>query len=100
MGKQIIWSPQADDSFDAIIEYLNTKWSFKEVEKFIRDVLDITKHISAFPQMFPEFNERKIRKALINPNISMFYKVSNEQIELLTLWNNKQNPTKLENIIN
>ncbi len=100
MGKQVIWSPQADYSFDEIIEYLNAEWSFKEVEQFVRNVLDITKHISTFPQMFPEFNERKIRKALINQNISLLYKVSNKQIELLTFWNNKQDPIELKKIIN
>ncbi len=100
MGKQVIWSAQADDSFDIIVEYLNTEWSSKEVEQFVINVLDITEHISIFPQMFPEFNERKIRKALINPNISLLYKESYEQIELLTFWNNKQDPAKLKSIIN
>ena len=95
------WFANLPDSVkDEIIEYLNTEWSFKEVEQFVRNVLDITKHISTFPQMFPEFNDCKIRKTLINSNISLFYKVLDKQIELLIFWNNKQSPTKLKNILN
>ncbi len=100
MGKEVIWSVKADESFDAIIEYLKTEWSFKEVEKFTKDVLVTVNSISIFPQMFAEFHDRNIRKALINPNIYMLYKISNEHIELLTFWNNKQDPSKLKNIIN
>ena len=95
------WFANLPDSVkDEIIEYLNTEWSFKEVEQFVRNVLDITKHISTFPQMFPEFNDCKIRKTLINSNISLFYKVLDKQIELLIFWNNKQSPTKFKNILN
>lgn len=35
MAFKIIWSPQAEEDFDRVIEYLSEKWTEKEIEVFV-----------------------------------------------------------------
>ncbi len=36
MAKKIIWTSQAEKTFAAVIKYLETNWTEKEIKKFIR----------------------------------------------------------------
>lgn len=35
MAKVIIWTPEAENTFETIIEFLNRNWTENEIEKFI-----------------------------------------------------------------
>lgn len=34
MVKEIIWTPQGEKTHDAVIDYLEQEWNYKEVIKF------------------------------------------------------------------
>lgn len=36
MAYKITWSPQGEKTFDTIIEYLENKWTQREVKNFIK----------------------------------------------------------------
>jgi plasmid stabilization system protein ParE len=65
MPKQVIWSPQSEDDFSNILEYLKEHWDKKVVLKFIDIVDEIINHISINPKQYPIIQKRKkIRKCV------------------------------------
>ena len=51
--------------------------------------------ISQNPEMFIEVDKKNIRKGMISKQTSVFYKVLNQDILIVTFWDNRQNPEKL-----
>ena len=92
MFKPVKWTPKADESFDENIEYLNRKWSAKEVSNFVIQTMETIKTISAFPSSFVQDEAFGFRKAKINKIISRIYLEKEDHIELLFFWNNRKNP--------
>jgi len=35
MAKVIIWTPEAEETFDSVIEYLERRWTENEIDQFI-----------------------------------------------------------------
>ncbi len=52
--------------------------------------------ISKMPELFPLSDYRDIRKCVVRKQISIIYTVKDDKIELVRVWNNKQNPKKLK----
>jgi plasmid stabilization system protein ParE len=96
-GYEIKWTPEAEKSFDAIISYLEEKWTEKEVKKFVQKTFKILSHIKINPEQFQSSKVNNVRKALITKHNSLFYYINEESkiIELYSFWDNRQNPSKL-----
>jgi plasmid stabilization system protein ParE len=94
--KKIIWSADAVSDYEQNIEYLLEKWSIKETQQFIDEVAEILDTISKMPELFPLSDYRNIRKCVVRKQISILYTVNDDTIELVRVWNNKQNPKKLK----
>lgn len=94
---KIRWSPEAEATFSAIINYLEEEWSEKEIRNFVAKANKIIKRISHNPKIFIAFGEDEVRKAVITRQSSLFYFIDNqnEQIILLTFWDNRKNPGSL-----
>ena len=95
---KIIWAPKAQKSYNRISDYILDKWSKKEVKKFNDRSLSVILKISKNPEMFVASKQKKnIRKGFISKHTSLIYKIkSNEIIELVYFWDNRQNPKKLK----
>ena len=97
MHRQINWSPSAENDFAEILNYLSINWDNRIVNNFI-DRLD--KYIGVIdnnPKYFPLINKKlKIRKCVITKQNSLFYRASKDRIELIRLFDTRQNPDKLK----
>ncbi len=58
MNREVIWSPASERDFEAILEYLQIKWSGRVISKFINKVDDIIGLILEDPKIFPIINEK------------------------------------------
>lgn len=96
MPKPIVWSPLAENDFDNILAYLNKYWNEKVVNQFI-DLTDKTvTQISINPKEYPIIYPLKnIRKCVLTKHNSMFYREHKKQIELLRIYDTRQDPKKL-----
>ena len=94
MALKIKWSKKAKNRYQNIIEYLNDNWTEKEVIKFIQRTDSLIKTIAANPLSFQASSKKDIRKAVIGKQNSLFYRIDNDHIYLLTFWDNCQNPAK------
>ncbi|MCG3165142.1 MAG: hypothetical protein POELPBGB_00903 [Bacteroidia bacterium] len=93
---KIVWSADAIADYEQNINYLLDEWGTKETQQFIDEVSEMLGTISEMPELFPLSDYRNVRKCVVRKQISILYRVSNKQIELVRIWNNKQNPEKLK----
>ncbi len=96
---KIIWTPKALQSYFKIFNFLNEKWTKKEVEKFVNQTENIIEQIAENPKMFVVTGKRKnVRKGFVNNLVSLFYKVYplKKEIELLMFLDNRQDPKKIK----
>lgn len=65
MAKEVRWTPESINTFNKIIDYLESKWTPREVENFINATEIVVRFISANPKMFRKTNKKNIREALV-----------------------------------
>ena len=96
MIKQIIWSPAAEKDAEQILDFINTKWSNRVAAKFLNKLDDSIRLISEAPKLFPIIEENLgIHKCVVTKQNSLFYRISNETIEIIRLFDTRKNPKSL-----
>lgn len=94
MAYKIIWSPEAEQTFDAIINYLEIHWSKKEIKKFIHKTEEIAAFLQQDPYLFRGSEKASIYEALVGKQNLLLYQIneSKKTVELLSFWDARQNP--------
>jgi len=91
----IIWSPRAKITFANTLEYLNEEWTIKEIAAFIERTEIVLQHISNNPLLYSYSKAADVHKCVVVKQVSLFYRVRADHIELLVFWDNRQNPERL-----
>ena len=94
MVVKIHWTDEAKLTFDNIVNYLEREWSEKEVRKFIAKSNNVLELISKNPQMFKTTKKKNVHRGFVVPQVSLIYRIQKTEIELLSFWDNRQNPKK------
>ncbi|CAG5016508.1 hypothetical protein DYBT9275_05570 [Dyadobacter sp. CECT 9275] len=93
MSLTIRWTTEAEESFGDVLNYLEEKWSERQVRKFVRTVNKVLQKIADFPYMFEASRTSlHVRKGFISKQCSLFYEVKDDTIILLYFWNNRRKP--------
>ncbi|MFO7790116.1 MAG: type II toxin-antitoxin system RelE/ParE family toxin [Bacteroidales bacterium] len=96
MPEKIIWSPLAEEDLGNILEYLSKNWNQKVIIQFLNKIEFVMGQISKTPNQFPVINKKlQIRKCVITKQNSLYYRVTMKQIEVLRLYDTRQDPEKL-----
>lgn len=90
---KVVWSENAEITFDLIVAYIEAKFGTLSAKKFIKKVDSVVRSISNQPYIYKRtsFNN-KVRKAVINKQCSLFYEINEETIMLSYFWDNRQEP--------
>ena len=94
MALKARWTPEAEETFMAIIEYLENKWTDIEVRSFVKKTQKVIGQIEKNPYQFKSSSFNEIRIAFITKHNSLIYS-ANEQdgiIELYSFWDNRKDP--------
>jgi len=95
MTRQILWTPEANVKFQSIYDYLKEIWSHKIAEQFYENTLATIELISNFPGIGNSINEKgDIHTFVLSKHNKIFYRVTEDNIIVLTLFDNRQNPKK------
>jgi plasmid stabilization system protein ParE len=97
MAYKITWSPEALESFDAIVEYINNRFTEKEVKQFVGLVNRRLLLLQKVPQTFRTTARTSMRrKTVIHKRTILFYKIREKikVVELLSFFDTRQNPGK------
>jgi len=90
---KVVWSENAQTTFDLIVLYIEAKFGVISAKKFIRKVDSVIHSISTQPYIYKSSNlNNKVRKATIAKQCSLFYEINNDTIMLSYFWDNRQEP--------
>ncbi len=92
MALKVVWSPEAEFQLKEAVDYLEYKWTEKEIKKLFQKVEKSISIISNNPEMYK--NSQRIlntRECVVSKHYSIFYTFDNEFVNIITFWNNAQN---------
>jgi plasmid stabilization system protein ParE len=96
-GFKIRWTTHALSELSDTIKYLQENWTEKELIQFANAVDNTVEIISRHPEIYPvSSNKRKIRRAVVDKNNTLYYRVVQNSIQILSVFGTKQDPAKNE----
>jgi plasmid stabilization system protein ParE len=96
MAKRVVLSASAKTKLDALLLYLQQEWSEKVKREFI-DKLDVKiRQVAHYPKSCPESSTFKnLYKCVVTKQTTFYYRIKEEEIEIITLFDSRQDPKKL-----
>ncbi len=95
-GYEIVWTPKADKEFFQVEEYLQDNWPDSTLTRFYRQLEQTLKVVATHPLGFPAIDEHPdIRKVVIAKFNSVYYRIHEDRIEILSFFSNRQDPEKI-----
>lgn len=99
MVKQIIWSKRAHNDRIEILNYWNQRNKSKEYSKKLNEIFENTAElISKYPTIGKQTELPNIRFKIVKEYLFTYRDVF-ESIEILTIWDSRQDPNKFDRII-
>jgi hypothetical protein len=93
MSFEIKFTPEAEETYDALTAQLRQRWGDRFVVKFEIKVLKCLETIMKTPFMYPVAEESTgVRKCLLHKNCSLLYQVYNTTVLIVCFWDNRQDP--------
>lgn len=96
MSRTVIISKLAERKLDKLFEYLTTKWSIKVKNEFIKKLDKNILLIKNQPESFPSSEKEKgLRKCVVTKQTILYYRFDKYKIKIVTFFDTRQNPKKL-----
>ena len=92
MSLAVFWSEEADETFEAIVLFIENGWGEKRAEIFVKHTQKVLSLISNQPYMYKASITGSVRQAVITPQTSVYYEIHDDYITLLFFWDNRQDP--------
>nr|WP_313781123.1 type II toxin-antitoxin system RelE/ParE family toxin [Allomuricauda sp.] len=97
MRRRVKVSKTAEKKLSQLLEFLEEKWSAKVKLDFIKKLDRCIELIRTDPHIFPESNKKGgLHKCTISKQTSLYYRFTADTIFIITIFDNRQNPAKLE----
>jgi plasmid stabilization system protein ParE len=95
MDRQIIWTPQAENTLTQIVEYLEQNWTEREIQKLFLRIDKTVSLIQQNPKVFRCISKKNnLHEALVTKQNVLIYKITNRDIFLISFWDTRRNPKK------
>lgn len=92
---KLIWSDEALFNLKEIINYLENRWTQREIKKFSQLLDRQLKLIEDNPYLFAESqNSNGLRKSVLSKQTTIYYRIQDNEIQIMTLFDNRQDPKK------
>lgn len=94
-GYKILWTDNALQELEATLNYLQEKWTLKELKNLAVALEKTLQLIAQNPYIFQASVEKKeIRRAVVLNLNTLYYRISENRIEILSFFSNRQSPKK------
>lgn len=94
---KIYWTAEALNNLESILDYLKENWSQREINNFKKKLGKQIELIKSNPRLFPSSKyNRRLRKAVLSKQTTIFYELSGQIIYLVYLFNNRQNIKRIK----
>jgi len=92
-NNSVRWTNQAVSDLEEILQYLEEKWSSKEIEKFKLKLGEDVELLSKFPYLGSASKSNKdIRRFVLNKHVTIIYQFEGDAISLISLFQNVKKP--------
>jgi len=99
MAKQVIWSARAQQDRKEILNYWIQRNRSNIYSKKLNTLFkNATKIISEFPKIGKLTDDKTLRIKIVRDYL-MIYQETQTQIHILTIWDSRRDPDKLEKIV-
>jgi len=96
MALKIVWSDEANEGLDDIIEYLENNWTEREVSRFFIRLEECLKIVKEAPHRQKDSARKPGTKEYQHsPQTTIFYIYDDQTVTVLKLWMNLRNPENL-----
>lgn len=93
MALKIIWTSQAVNGFNKVVDYLEENWTVKEILNLEKSIEQVINQIRINPEQFSTSIKKKfLHKAIIDKNNYLVYKLNKESrtVEIINFRGTKQ----------
>ncbi|WP_202700688.1 type II toxin-antitoxin system RelE/ParE family toxin [Flavobacterium sp. UGB4466] len=93
MALKFIWTSQAVKGFNKVVDYLEAKWTAKEISNLENKIQQVLNQISLNPEQFPKSEKySSLHKAIVDKNNYLVYRVNKEAntVEIINFRGTKQ----------
>jgi len=93
--RSIIWSERSLNEYQDLIDYLLEEWGEEITVRVIQELDQSIMRIQNSHEQFQIILKRKrVRRCVMSPQTSIFFKVNKDVIEILSLFDNRRDPKK------
>jgi len=97
MSYTVSISERAKQNLEQVIDYLEANWSDKVLSDFLRKLHEQTELLKQNPFMYAASEAKPdIRKCLITKHNAMYYRILNDEIQIITIHDTRSNPNSLK----
>ena len=96
MVENVIWAPQAVYNFNGILVYLLENWTLEvalDYESNVYDLIDTIVHNPSIGTASEKY--AGLRKFLITKHGFLIYRISENNLEIVDIFDTRQNPDKM-----
>ena len=99
--RKIILSKQASNKLEKLLDYLQTEWSEKTKQDFIKKFDYSVKFIASFPEANEKSDFKKgLYRCIITEQTTIYYQFNSSEIQIVTIFDTRMNPKRLKQEIN
>ena len=91
----VIWTDNAHETSLLIKEYLSYKFTQREIDNFYKKLTVFENIVKIFPLLYSVINKNtQVRRAVLSKQLSVFYIYSDNQIEVISVLDNRMDNSK------
>ncbi len=96
MALEVVWSDEANEGLDEIMERLEHNWTEKEVRIFFTRLEECLENIKKAPyRQKDSLRKPGTKEYQLSPQTTIFYTFDDKFINILRVWANLKNPGEL-----
>ncbi|MBP3193474.1 type II toxin-antitoxin system RelE/ParE family toxin [Natronogracilivirga saccharolytica] len=97
---KVYLSPLAEKKLSLLLEFIEQQWAKKERDEFLQKVLNAFKRVATHPESCPKSDTfPNLFKCVVSKQTSFFYRFNSEELEIITVFDNRQDPHKIDSDI-
>jgi plasmid stabilization system protein ParE len=96
---QVYWTRYAKVSLQEVVNFIRSRWGEKKVDQFVTLIDQKISLLKTNAHVAPKIGLDNIRKWKVHKYINVFYRENKDRIEILLVWDNRQNPARLVEVL-
>jgi plasmid stabilization system protein ParE len=99
--REVILSKQAADKLAKLLNYLETQWSERVKQNFIKKFDDSVKAVLLFPESTEKSNLKKgLHRCVVTKQTTFYYQFNDSEIQIITIFDTRMSMEVLIQEIN